>query len=87
LEGTPNKRQLERINDKRWKSIELATRAFRVTQERRLAVFLQTLDLLHADQELVAAEILFRDELKAMLGVSDADAAECTQLIEEKNKH
>lgn len=85
-EGVPlTKRQAERINDLRWKAIEKASRSFRVSQERRLSVFLQILDILHADQELVTAEIQFRDELQALLGLSNADAASCIQLIHDKN--
>lgn len=79
------KREAERINDLRWKAVEKASRSFRVTPERRKSVFLQVLDILHADQELVAAEKQFLEELRKMLGLDESDAARCARLIEEKN--
>jgi endonuclease III len=80
------------LNARRWRTLEKATRSFRHVRKRRVAILLEALDLLYADQVLLPSEMEFERELILLLEpISDKatwrdEADRCVALIDLKYK-
>lgn len=59
------------IADNRLKALEKATRSFAVSVDRKASAYMQALDVLYADQELLGSETLFALHLAEMLTLDD----------------
>lgn len=71
-------------NEKRWRTLEHATRKLYEKDNFKVAAFLQALDILYADQALRDSEKTFRNELAKMLGV-EGNRDRYDRLIDAKN--